>query len=254
MIVWQLCKALREIYMSSIELQYITELGSQHLLPDSNNRISVSELLQLLRDNARAWFEFDLHSFETISIPDEFHLFTATYITNGHACFWNPSLDSVRILPILPQASQQTIKRDFSPGSLCGVANPSNIDVFMDPVQNLLAIAYSIEDAEYPFDEVSYIDLLTLDGDDTHPQAAGRTLFMLDLWLPRSREDFATRWSKLEGFGRHIAFLRFQPLFDTTGSSFASQWWLQIWDWQHSTSTNVSIGQNLLKDLIVDSI
>jgi hypothetical protein len=114
----------------------------------------------------------------------------------------------------------------------------------MDAAQNLLAIAYAIRNDSYPSDEESYIELLTLDGDGTHPQAAGRTLFMSDLWLPRSRDDFVTPCSKLECFGRHIAFLRLVPLFDGTDSSFASIWWLQIWDWQHSTSSNVSIGQN----------
>ncbi|KAG2343005.1 hypothetical protein BDR05DRAFT_989989 [Suillus weaverae] len=247
-----LCKALRQTYMSSSELQYVTELGSQQLLPTSNNHISVSKRLQLLRDNTRAWFKFDLHSFETISIPEKFHMFTATYITNGHACFWKPSIDSIRIFPILPKPSQQTIDRDFSPGSLCAVPNYSNIDVFMDPAQNLLAIAYAIRDDNYPSDEESYIELLTLDGDGAHPQAAGRTLFMSDLWLPRSRENFVTQCSKLEGFGRHIAFLRFVPLFDGTGSSFASIWWLQIWDWHNSTSSNSILSGPIVLDLDSD--
>jgi hypothetical protein len=230
--------------MSCSELQYITELGSQHLLPVSNDHISVAERLQLLRDNARAWFKFDIHSFKTISIPDKFHEFTATYIANGHAYFWKPSIDSARILPILPKPSKQTIQRDFSPGSLCAVSDHSDINVFMDPAQNLLAIAYSIGNDNYPSDEKSYIELLTLDGDGTHPRAAGRMLIAFDLWLPRSREGFSIQNSKLEGFGRHIAFLRFVPWFDGTGSSSAAMWWLHIWDWQRSTSSKVSIGQN----------
>ncbi|KAG2356693.1 hypothetical protein BDR07DRAFT_431220 [Suillus spraguei] len=88
-----LCKALRRTYLSSSELQYIAELGSQQLIPVSKNHISVSKRLQLLRDNTHAWFKFDLHSFETISIPKDFHIL----ITNGHACFWEPSKDFVRI-------------------------------------------------------------------------------------------------------------------------------------------------------------
>lgn len=228
-----LCKALRRTYLSSSELQYIAELGSQQLIPVSKNHISVSKRLQLLRDNTHAWFKFDLHSFETISIPKDFHIL----ITNGHACFWEPSKDFVRIFPILPKPSQKTIERNFSPGSLCSVPDHSNICISVDAAQNLLAIAYSIRNDNYPFDEESYIELLTLDGDGTHTQAAGRTLFMPDLWLPRDRQSFET-CSKLEGLGRHIAFLRFVPLLDDTNLPCVSKWWLQIWDWQYSTSSN----------------
>ncbi|KAG2069584.1 hypothetical protein BDR04DRAFT_1143262 [Suillus decipiens] len=210
-----LCKALRRTYLSSSELQYIAELGSQQLIPVSKNHISFSKCLQLLRDNIHAWFKFDLYSFETISIPKGFHML----ITNGHACFWEPFEDFVRIFPILPKPSEKTIERNFS------------------PAQNLLAIAHSIRIDNYPSDEDSYIELLTLDGDGTHTQAAGRTLFMPDLWLPRNRQSFET-CSKLEGFGRHIAFLRFVPLLDDTDSPCVSKWWLQIWDWQYSTSSN----------------
>ncbi|KAG1862418.1 hypothetical protein C8R48DRAFT_834090 [Suillus tomentosus] len=245
------CNALRHIYTSesSSELQYAVELGSQRLLPVSNNHIPVAERLKLLRENASAWFKFDLHSFETISIPEKFHRFTATYITNGHACFWNPRIDSVTIFPVLPKPSQETIERDFSPGSLCAVSNISDIDVFMDPAQNLLAIAYAISGDNYPYDEESYIELLTLDGDGVHPQAAGRTLFMSDLWLPEGRENFVRWCSKLEGFEKYIAFLRFAPLFDVTGSSVYSKWCLHIWDWQHSTSSNSMLSGSTTLDL-----
>ncbi|KAG1851970.1 hypothetical protein F4604DRAFT_1303676 [Suillus subluteus] len=247
-----LCKALRQIYMSSSELQYVTELGSQQLLPVSNDHIPVSERLQLLRKNTRAWSKFDLRSFEIISIPETFQTFTATYITNGHACFWNPFIDSVRIFPILPRPSQKTIERNFSPGSLCLFPNHSNIDIFMDAAQNLLAIACAVRDDNYPSDEDSYIELLTLDGGSVHPQAAGPILFMSSLWLPRSRENFETPCSKLEGFGRHIAFLRFEPLFAGTDSSFAFKWRLDIWDWQHSTSSNSILSGPIVLDLDYD--
>ncbi|KAG2105750.1 uncharacterized protein F5147DRAFT_775078 [Suillus discolor] len=249
-----LCKALRQTYISesSSELQYAIELGSQRLLPVSNNHIPVAKRLQLLRENASAWFKFDLHSFGTISIPEKFYRFTATHITNGHACFWNPSIDSVRIFPILPKPSQETIERDFSPGSLCAVSNISDIDVFMDPAQNLLAIAYAISGDNYPYDEESYIELLTLDGDGVHPQAAGRTLFMSDLWLPGRRENFVRWCSKLEGFEKYIAFLRFAPLFEHTGSSVYSKWCLHIWDWQHSTSSNSILSGSTTLDLDSD--
>ncbi|KAG1748342.1 uncharacterized protein EDB91DRAFT_1314974 [Suillus paluster] len=232
-----LCKALRQTYMSSSELQYITELGGQQLLPVSNNYICVSKRLQLLRDKAYAWFKFDIErSFKTISIQKQFYETTKTFIADGHACFWNPFIESVKIFPILPKPSQQTIERDFSPGSLCSVPNQNNIDIYMDPAQNLLAIVYAIRDDSFPSDEKFYIDLVTLDGDGTHPQAAGRTLFLSELCLP---DNFLTQSLKLAVFGRHIAFRRTLPLFDETDEPlFKSIWWLQIWDWQHSTTSN----------------
>ncbi|KAG1729275.1 hypothetical protein EDB19DRAFT_126148 [Suillus lakei] len=82
-----LCKGLRQTYMSSSELQYITELGSQQLLPVSNNHIPVSKRLHFLRDNSRAWLKFDLHSFKTISIPEKFHMFTNT-VHHQWACMF----------------------------------------------------------------------------------------------------------------------------------------------------------------------
>ncbi|KAG1720375.1 hypothetical protein EDB19DRAFT_574862 [Suillus lakei] len=235
-----LCKALCQTYMSSSELQYITELGGQQLLPVPNGHISVSERLQLLRDKAQAWFKFDIHSFETISIPVQFHTRTEVSIVNGHACFWKPTMDSGKIFSIPPRPLQQTIERDFSPELLCSVPKQKQSDfdvlnVLMDPVQNLLAIAYVTvtRDVDLMSDEEYYIDLVALDGDGTHPQAAGRTLFLSD--LPK-RENFITKSTKIEVFGRHIALRLFdnQPL----APSLASRWWLQIWDWQHSTTSN----------------
>lgn len=124
----------------------------------------------------------------------------------------------------------------------------------MDTAQNLLAVAYAISHDNYPLDEKSYIELLTLDGDSVHPQAAGPILITSDLWVPRRRE---TPCSKLEGFGRHIAFLYFVPLFDgtesTIDSSFAFKWWLEIWDWQHSTSSNGILSGPIVLDLDDDS-
>ncbi|KAG0702060.1 hypothetical protein DFH29DRAFT_528715 [Suillus ampliporus] len=227
------CKALRQTYTSSSELQYITELGGQQLLPVSNNYTSVSKRLQLLRDRAHAWFKFDIRSFEIISIPKQFHETTKTYITDGHACFWNPVIDSVKIFPIQLKPSQQTIERDFSPSSLCSVPNPNRIGVFMDPVQNLLAISYVISRNDSPCNEEFYIDLLTLDGDGAHPQAVGRTLFLSQPWVLTGHGHFDTEDWKLVGFGRHIAFQR--TLCDDTGGSI---WQLQIWDWQQSTTSN----------------
>ncbi|KAG1880143.1 hypothetical protein F4604DRAFT_1954086 [Suillus subluteus] len=234
-----LCKALRQACMSSSELQYITELGGQQLLPVFGDHISFSKRLQLLRDKLHAWSKFDIHSFEAISIPEQFCTRTEVTIVSGHACFWKPSMHSCKIFPILPKPLQQTIERDFSPDSLCSVPGQAQsydvLNVFIDPVQNLLAIVYVtvIRNGNMVYDEDYYIDLVTLDGDGAHPHAAGRTLFLSDL---PTRENFITKSTKIECLGRHIALRLFddQPRTPT----FASRWWLQIWDWQHSTTSN----------------
>lgn len=53
----------------------------------------------------------------------------------------------------------------------------------MDPAQNLIAIAYGVND-----DTIQgrfYVDLRTLDGDGIHPQAAGQTLFSVGAYRTR---------------------------------------------------------------------
>ncbi|KAG2154932.1 uncharacterized protein EDB93DRAFT_1101948 [Suillus bovinus] len=234
------CKALHQTYVSSSELQYIVELGGQRLLPvfntDLDNRTPVSKRLQLLRNGICAWFKFDINSVETVSIPDQYHDGRLS-LANRHLCLYSRDEDSAKIFPILPKPSQQIIERDLSLQSLCSVPNTDSIDVFMDPTQNLIAIAYGIFQ---PGDVKLFVELGALDRSGAHPQAAGRTLFMLG---PPQCENirFEPDSGKLKGFGRHIAFwcsLRF----DNAGNLARNQamWWLQIWDWQHSM-TSISV-------------
>ncbi|KAG2068131.1 hypothetical protein BDR04DRAFT_791568 [Suillus decipiens] len=241
-----LCKVLRQTYLSSSELQYITELGGQQLLPVVSGDMSYPMRLQLLRDKAQTWFRFDIHSFNAIPIPEEFCTQTKTSIINGHACFWNMDIHSCKIFPILPKPSQQTIKHDFCPDLLCSVPEQRLgefvvLNVFIDPAQNLLAIVYVtvIRNGNLVSDEDYYIDLLALDGDVTHPQAAGRTLFISDL---PNRENLIAMGTKIEVLGKYIAFRLFDYQPHTPSST--SKWWLQIWDWQHSTTSNVSLYYN----------
>jgi hypothetical protein len=62
--------------MLSSELQYIVELGGQGLFPvpntDLNNQIVIAAHLQILRDQAHAWFKFDTRSSKTVYIPEPF--------------------------------------------------------------------------------------------------------------------------------------------------------------------------------------
>ncbi|KAG1746019.1 uncharacterized protein EDB91DRAFT_138725 [Suillus paluster] len=234
------CKTLHQTYILSSELQYIVELGGQRLLhvPNTNldNHASVFQRLQLLRDKAHAWFGFDVHSFKTVSIPAH----NKMWVANGHLCLWERGGDSTTIFPILPKPSQYTIEHDRSPTSLRSDPNAYSFDVFMDPVQNLIAIVCATVDDHFQWDDKRiYIDLGALDGGGIHPLAAGRTLFLSELPEIENSNTSSNRGSfKLKGFGRHIALWRSLRVVDQILPR--SLWGLQIWDWQHSpTSSSV---------------
>lgn len=216
------CKALRQMYTSSSDLQYIVELSGQRLLPvpNTNNHIPISERLQLLRDKAHAWFKFNPHSFQTVSVPDNNRLYYADKtITREHLCLWNS--DAAAIIPILPKSPQQTVERLHQLNSLISVSHSDlkSLAVLMDLAQNLIVVAHQLTVQGTP-----HIDLRALDG-GVHPQAAGSRLLLSE---PLRYE--AVESAKLRGFGRHIALQRIDPRFD--------RWHLQIWDWQRSTTSN----------------
>ncbi|KAG2087902.1 uncharacterized protein F5147DRAFT_781167 [Suillus discolor] len=220
--------------MSSSELQYIVELSGQHLLhvPNTDNEsIPVSKRLQLLRDKAHAWFKVDPNSFKTVSLPKNMYP-DKKFVADGHIYLWDKEEDMAAIIPILPKPSQKTVKRNWSPGTLFSVPDSHNLDVFMDPAQNLIAIACSVTDILDLDYERLYIGLRVLDRDGVHPQAAGQTLFSSILLASRD-EYFVAESAKLKGFGRHIALCRsFVYPFEE------EIWQLHIWDWQHSTRSN----------------
>ena len=224
--------------MLSSELQYTVELGGQQLLPASDTdfgvHIPVSKRLQLLRDKAHAWFRFDLRSFETVSLPDQFHN-GQSFIANGHFCLCTGSGQLLKIFPILPK---QSFKHEWSPGSLCSLPNTTNIDVLINPGQNLVAIAYV---TTLQSGDPIHICIRALDGfDGVHPKAAGQKLILSE--LPRHCDmdsHIVTENVTLDSFGRHIA-LRGTLVVGDADSTIIYSWWLQIWDWQHSTTSNVS--------------
>ncbi|KAG2357744.1 hypothetical protein BDR07DRAFT_349808 [Suillus spraguei] len=94
----------------------------------------------------------------------------------------------------------------------------------MDPVQNLIATAYVVTDQSN--DKTVYIELRDLGSDGVHPKATG------PVSLPRLENNFMMTGAKIKGFGSYIALQ----------SSFISQcditWQLNIWNWQHSTTSN----------------
>ncbi|KAG2156916.1 uncharacterized protein EDB93DRAFT_1126489 [Suillus bovinus] len=256
------CKAIRQTYTSSSELQYITELGGQQLLPvpdtglDNSNHTSISKRLQLLRDTAHAWFKFDIHSSKTISIPDQFQD-AKTSLADGHLCLFNEDEQTAKIFPVLPKPSQQKIERSWPSGSLCSIPYADSIEVFMDPAQNLIAIACMIADESPGMDSDGmrlYIDIGVLDGDgDVHPEAAGKTLFLSG--LPTCEDGLYTieNW-KLEGLGKHIAFRR-SLLVHEGGYKFGEEiWFLQIWDWKHSTTSSCVLSDTIINPEVGESL
>ncbi|KAG1903082.1 uncharacterized protein F5891DRAFT_1185724 [Suillus fuscotomentosus] len=231
------CKALRQTFISSSELQYIVELAGQGLLPVLNTEfhkhVPISRRLQLLKDNASAWFQFN---FRLVSIRDHPAITPAylqpqssevkRFFVDDHLYLFDETEQLVKIFPLVPQSSPQ-IHREWTPESLLPVSDAVIDHVWIDPAQNLIAIAYRTDDDDY-LDSLSwpdrpfYIDLKALDGDGVHPQAAGQTLFLSEL------DDCQDSSFKLQGLGRHIAIQ----------CGFCGMWWLQIWDWQHSTTSN----------------
>jgi hypothetical protein len=133
------------------------------------------------------------------------------------------------IIPILPKSQQQTVERwQRTLSSVIPIPYSEKLDVFMDLAQNLIVVVYLV-------DETLYIDLRALDGDGVHPQAAGPRLFLSEL-QGYDAHHIDTESANLKGWGRHIALRRIAPSIN--------QWQLQIWDWQHSTTSNVSYGQH----------
>ncbi|KAG2339284.1 hypothetical protein BDR05DRAFT_1062254 [Suillus weaverae] len=216
------CKALRQTYMSSSELQYIVELSGQQLLavPNTDNHTPISKRLQLLRDKAHAWFEFNSHSIETVSIPNEL-CYANKIVTRGHLCLWDQ--DFAAIIPTLPKSPQHTVEQwQRTLSSVISVPHSDKLEVFMDPAQNLIVVVCVVG-------ETVHIDLRALDSDGVHPQAAGPRLFLSAL-QEYEEHHIDTESAKLKGLGRHVA-LRWISL-------SIDMWQLQIWDWQHSTTSN----------------
>ncbi|KAG1786077.1 uncharacterized protein HD556DRAFT_1067918 [Suillus plorans] len=236
------CRTLRQTYLSSSELQYIVEIGGQRLISGSNtdHSIPISKRLQLLRDKAHAWFKVDTHPLKMVPITRS-RGSRDKIVAGGHFCFWNAPRDTAMIFPVLSKPSQQSIRRNWLPGTLCSAPHSHNLDVFMDPAQNLIAVAYAVDH------KTVYINLGALDGDGVHPQAAGEKLFLSD----DSENSFGMTFVRLKGFGRHIALSH--RLNNENRTSLDKVWQLQIWDWKYST-TSSSIISDAIPNGSVDPV
>ncbi|KAG1817304.1 hypothetical protein EV424DRAFT_1540508 [Suillus variegatus] len=236
------CRDLHQTYLSSSELQYIVELGGQQLLPVDlpldNHTPTISERLQLLRDRAHAWFKLNTQPVEHVDVSNKY-IMKLTAMSNGYFCLMDdPTLrhdDYLRgqtiskIFPTLQEPSQQVFDRVWHSDTLSTVPNAQLNYILKDPTQNLLAAAYHVLD-----EPDVYIDILPLDGDGTHPQAAGPTLFMSpELRGPQNILPKAGCW-RVWNLGRLMALSHSLKLNDPD----RTLWWLQIWDWQHSTTSN----------------
>ncbi|KAG1842920.1 hypothetical protein C8R48DRAFT_780868 [Suillus tomentosus] len=232
------CRTLRQTYLSSSELQYIVEISGQQLLviPNTDKSIPISKRLQLLRDKVHAWFKVDTHPFEMVPVLTWAPLSRDNIVAGGHFCSWNPPRDTAMIFSVLPKPSQQSIQRNWLPGTLCSVPYSRNLDVFMYPAQNLIAVAYVVDH------KTVYINLGALDGDRSHPEAAGERLLSDD-----SENRFETTMAKLKGFGRHIALSR---RWDDENRASFFKWQLQIWDWKYSTTSDSILSGAVLNRIV----
>ncbi|KAG2107488.1 uncharacterized protein F5147DRAFT_837394 [Suillus discolor] len=220
------CKALRQAYMSSSELQYTIELIGQRLIPVPNtNYTPIGNRLKTLKDRSHAWFKFDMYSF----------------VSRGHFSSWDETDDLAAIIPILPKPSQRTIERCWSLETLRLEPHSVTLDVLIDLAQNLIAVAYCVTSEDNPLesDEAVFIDLRALDGDDVHPQAAQRTLFLWEEFESES-DLIKTTYAKLKCCGRHIALQRSLAITNDDGKNY--EWDMQIWDWQNSATRRIVTG------------
>lgn len=216
-----------------------------------DNHTAIATRLQLLRDKADAWLNFDNRSFKTVPIPKQFY-FAKKTVVDGHLCLWQLPREeegrhsvNLKIFPILPKPLQQTVERDWSQRLSRPVLDAYLFDMFIVPVKNLVAIAHASARGHLQSgSENFYIDLRTLDRDGVHPHAAGPRLFLSEL-SGYENSTFVTKCLRLKCLGRHIAFWRSLVIGDAlTGNTVAMSeqtWLLQIWDWQRSTTSNVSL-------------
>ncbi|KAG1787056.1 uncharacterized protein HD556DRAFT_1449110 [Suillus plorans] len=227
--------------MSSSELQYTIELIGQRLIPVPNtNYTPIGIRLKTLKDRSHAWFKFDMYSFETITLEEKSYA-KKHLVTHGHFFSWDEPDDLAAIIPILPKPSQRTIERYWSLETLRSEPHSVTLDVLMDLAQNLIAVAYCVTSEDNPLesDEVVCIDLRALDGDGdgVHPQAAERTLILVE--MTESESDLIkTTCAKLKCCGRHIALLRSLVITNDDGRNY--EWNLQIWDWKNTSKTMVT--------------
>ncbi|KAG1861072.1 hypothetical protein C8R48DRAFT_243812 [Suillus tomentosus] len=235
------CKALRQAYMSSSELQYTIELIGQRLIPVPNtNYIPIGNRLKTLKDRSHAWFKFDMYSFETITLEEKSYA-NKHLVTHGHFFSWDEPDDLAAIIPILPKPSRRIIERCWSLETLRSEPHSVTLDVLMDLAQNLIAVAYCVTSEDNPLesDEVVCIDLRALDGDGVHPQAAQRTLFLWEEFESES-DLIKTTCAKLKCCGRHIALQRSLAITNDDGKNY--EWDMQIWDWQDSATWRIVTG------------
>lgn len=211
-----------------------------------HNHIAISTRLQLLKAKAHGWYNIGTRSPKIVSIPKEFK-YSTKIVVDGHICLsqWAIGSESVNLMifPILPNPSQQIIERKKPKKLSRSVPRQELFDMFIVPSHNLVAIAYANPSGYLqPGNEDFYVDLETLDGDCVHPHAAGQKLLLSERHEYQNN-SFVTRCLRLKGLGKYMAVCRFLTV-SVPGCETVSKhvWLLQIWDWQYSTTSNVSLG------------
>src|SRR6267154_803681 len=108
--------------------------------------------------------------------------------------------------------------------------------------QNLTAIAYAADEIFRLDDEGVYIGISALDRDGAHPKLLDRCYFRQGCSDTRTDQTLV---GSLGCWGGNIA-LRCSLLINDTGTTTCKALRCpQLWDWQHSTVSNVSLDQRL---------
>ncbi|KAG1842936.1 hypothetical protein C8R48DRAFT_780882 [Suillus tomentosus] len=77
------------------------------------------------------------------------------------------------LLPMSISPSRRQLKHEVS-SNIDPVSTSTDIAVFMDPAQNLLAVVYAVPSGPHQSDETFRLDLRALNGDSVHPRGLER--------------------------------------------------------------------------------
>ncbi|KAG2107418.1 uncharacterized protein F5147DRAFT_837351 [Suillus discolor] len=97
-----------------------------------------------------------------------------TFVADEDLRSWKADEDSAVIIPILSRPSRRQLKHNWSLGMLCPVPTSTNMAVFMDPAQNLIAVVYAIPSGPHQSDETVRLNPRALNSDSVHPQILER--------------------------------------------------------------------------------
>jgi hypothetical protein len=131
LLLWQVCLLLRDIVRQSVDLQYIIELGSDHMIdgPRGPGSLPTLERLNLLFDRRRRWRELDWTRKVAVSAHGMLsaHCFAGgTLATFGKLNETDPGWGlSFTTLPTRNSEATAAVWKDFNINIECFAIDPS---------------------------------------------------------------------------------------------------------------------------------